>query len=222
MGRRLAPRNKSKSKKKQPSMMNEMGWLDHVEFVPSSFDSSKISLSVVSWNILAHAYCSRRSHAHLPASYQSVVFSDNRVKLIVHVLKERIVGTADVICLQEVDVDVVQTTLREAGYDGIETPRTKGGGAGGREDSCGIYVCSPWELIQHELIRLDDLATLSSATSKESCGESMNGNLQGLQQSFLRRNVALVVRLRHSESGRTVVVANAHLYWVSILEVARY
>jgi uncharacterized protein with PIN domain len=40
-----------------------------------------------------------------------------------------------------------------------------------------------------------------------------NYNLQGLQQSFLRRNGALIARLLHKQTGKTVVVANTHLYW---------
>jgi hypothetical protein len=70
-------------------------------------------------------------------------------------------------------------------------------------------------------VRLDDLATLRSAPhsvpddrriGNANNSASTTSHLQGLQQGFLRRNAALLVRLRDT-SGRTVVVANAHLYW---------
>ena len=116
-----------------------------------------------------------------------------------------------------------------------------------------------WELVEHEIVRFDDLATLyprpstvppsllhtatknnnedgedprqppsldnddeqvhhpnhnNSSSSSEAAALLFAGsNLPGVQQSFLRRNVALLVRLRHARTGRTLVLANAHLYW---------
>ena len=97
----------------------------------------------------------------------------------------------DILCLQEVDLDDVRRELEDT-YVGLSTPTTNGGGAGGRADACCIYYQKEdWKLVDHQIIRLDDLATLgSTATSIES-------NLQGLQQSFLRRNAALLVKLEH-------------------------
>ena len=34
-----------------------------------------------------------------------------------------------------------------------------------------------------------------------------------MQMSLLRRNMAVLVRLRDTVTGTTVVVANAHLFW---------
>ena len=111
----------------------------------------------------------------------------------------------DVLCLQEVDMPLDE--LKECGYDSILTPTSKeGNGAGGRVDACGIYFLkSKWNLCDYELVRLDDLATLG-----QTC---LISNLQGLSSSFQRRNVALVCRLQHVETGHTVVIANAHVYW---------
>jgi mRNA deadenylase 3'-5' endonuclease subunit Ccr4 len=205
-------------------------------------DGNAPRVSLISWNVLAEAYCSRRSQCSLPQSYQSHVFDKTKRRhLIIKVLQKFAQDEkVDVVCLQEVDLDEIGRKMHQMGYEGVETPRTKGGcGAGGRTDACSIYVRSEhWSLVQHELIRLDDLATLSSLSSSSSSlpstsssspngddaaknsdmtvpksKSSGSGNLQGFQHSFLRRNAGLLIRLQHRESGRTVVVANAHLYW---------
>lgn len=133
----------------------------------------------------------------------------------------------DIWALQEVDMEEILTKhLKSMGYDGIETPRIKiGAGAGGNAVSCGLYFRTDrWSLLDQELIRLDDLASLPAFTETQSndgddgAGTytigSINNNLQGLQCSFLRRNVALLVRLQHKTAPeKTVVVAVAHLFW---------
>jgi hypothetical protein len=226
-------------------------WVDDLQFRPvaapvmdsasaSSLSSMtpvaapSVSLSVISWNVLAHAYCSPRSQVRLPMPYQKRVFhGHHRRRNVVGVL-ERVASPsgnvcADVLCLQEVDMDEVRVALEGCGYRGVETPRTTAGagGTGGRADSCSIFVNKEtWKLVDHELVRLDDLATLASASaaSRTTSGDdeaaspaaatTAANNLQGLQQSFLRRNVALLVRIQHVSTGETAVVANCHLYWV--------
>lgn len=216
------PRNATKRAKKEKAQPREQTWVDRIEFLPiqkeSKFPLQSTSLSIVSWNILANSYCSRRSHRNLPPTYQSVVFSPQRRKaLIARCLRNL---HADVICLQEVDVDEVKTTLESKGFVGVETPRSQkgGGGIGGRVDSCVVYVHdSDWRIVEDELIRLDDLAFLSSKdrhTVYDPCSQNTSNNnnhnyIQGIQQSFLRRNVALLVRIQHRRTQQTVVVANA-------------
>jgi hypothetical protein len=194
-----------------------------------------VSMSVISWNVLAHAYCSPRSQVRLPMPYQKRVFHGRHRRNNVVGALERFASPsgsvrADVLCLQEVDMDEIRVALEGCGYRGVETPRTSAGagGTGGRADSCSIFVREEtWKLVDHELVRLDDLATLApaSAASRTTSGGDDEGaspaaattatnNLQGLQQSFLRRNVALLARVQHVSTGETAVVANCHLYWV--------
>ncbi|GKY95503.1 hypothetical protein MPSEU_000512000 [Mayamaea pseudoterrestris] len=219
--------------------------------------SRRDSLSVVSWNMLAESYCTPKSQSNLPREYRSQVFDPKRRrKLLFKTLQKFVIrndesktsdsitdinnsaAAAHVICLQEVDLSDVAQYLERHDYIGIETPRTKGGGAGGRADACTCFVYQKeWEIVTHELVRLDDLATLGvrntatrmndsandgtspSATNKSN-GQSSNNNhnnsnqLEGLQQTLLRRNVALLVRIRSKRNPlRTVVIATAHLYW---------
>ena len=104
----------------------------------------------------------------------------------------------DVICLQEVDQnDISKLFLEDLGYYScIESPRIKGGGSGGKADGCGIYVrkgnndggkessAAHWSIEEHDLVRLDDLATLSTLSPVDCLPEVKYkaNNLQGLQQ----------------------------------------
>jgi len=128
----------------------------------------------------------------------------------------------DIWALQEVDMDeVLAKYLTSMGYEGIETPRMKiGAGAGGKADSCGLYFRKDrFEVLEQEMIRLDDLATLMPNDTKI---DSINNNLQSLQRSFLRRNVAMLVRLQSIDSpDMTLVVAVAHLFWNPICEYVK-
>ena len=133
----------------------------------------------------------------------------------------------DIWALQEVDMDeVLSKHLSSMGYEGVETPRMKiGAGAGGKADACGIYFRSEkWKLLDQELIRLDDLAslTVNDGDENENGGATINNNLQGLQRSFLRRNVALLVRLQSQQSPETtLVLAVTHLFWNPIYEYVK-
>lgn len=210
------PRNATKRTKKEKTQPKEETWVDRIGFYPVDDSENNYheeqeaatAISIISWNILANSYCSRRSQSNLPAAYQSTVFSPHRRKALICRCLRKL--NADVICLQEVDFDDVRTTLQSKGFTGVETPRSqKGGGIGGRVDSCVVYVQdTDWTILEDELIRLDDLAFLSSDSGSVSDINS-NNNIQGIQQSFLRRNVALLVRIQHRRTKQTVVVANA-------------
>jgi mRNA deadenylase 3'-5' endonuclease subunit Ccr4/uncharacterized protein with PIN domain len=169
----------------------------------------QVSLTIICWNVLAESYCSRNSHPGLPKPYQEVVFDRRRRGSLI---RKILTGTRpDIWALQEVDTDEIRSKFLTGHYQGIETPRMKiGVGAGGKADSCGIYwLDDKWTKLESQIVRLDDLATLSAGTI-----DSINNNLKGFQQSFLRRNVALLVRLQHKACpDTTVVIAVAHLFW---------
>ena len=205
----------------------------HPEHLPIEF-------SIISWNVLAEAYCSPRSHPNLPSHHDHVVFhAGRRKKRILQCLRQLTTDdlVADIICLQEVDLNEIGKEFESLGYQGVETARvSNGGGSGARTDSCAVYARSDKFQIQDlRLLRLDDLAFHSSNsqtneierrtpetdknsnnnnnTGKNGTPKPVNSNFQGLQHSFLRRNSALLVRLQHIATGQTLVVANAHLFW---------
>jgi mRNA deadenylase 3'-5' endonuclease subunit Ccr4 len=93
---------------------------------------------------------------------------------------------------------------------------------------CSKLLSPPlWQMVDSELVRLDDLATLSTANSpldpNQMTSQMQSGlekvknnpcsNIQGIQTTFLRRNMALIVRLRNNVTQETIIIANAHLYW---------
>jgi hypothetical protein len=209
-------KTKSASQKKKSAPKNKppkQTWIDKLDFVPidtmqDAPAASTTKLRIVSWNILAESYLTRRSHRQLPRLYQNTVFQpSSRRALLDQRLQHFASLQVDVLCLQEVDMPL--NVLKECGYDCIMTPTSKeGNGAGGRVDACGIYYLKEkWRLVDYELVRFDDLATLGSTSS------TIISNLQGLSTSFLRRNVGLVCRLQHVQSKKTLVIANAHVYW---------
>ena len=126
--------------------------------------------------------------------------------------------------------------MKNLGYGVVETVASPDGRCG-RVDSCGLYYKEEkWNCLESQTIFLDDLATLRSGSDsvddddKEECkkllfkssssssignikGRTNNNNLQGLQVSFVRKNVALLVRLEHVPTKRQVVVVVAHLFW---------
>lgn len=186
---------------------------DHAEGLGNATDDSSVhyDLSIVSWNVLAEAYCSRRSHVLLPESYNKAVFrpASRRKKLCACIRK--LAESASVICLQELDrTEIISTLEDELGYTGVSTPTEK---TGGRVDACSIHVNpSVWEIIEHKVIWFDDLAAAASKDGdKKVERELLFQHLQGVRQSFRRRNVGVITRLRRNTT--TVVVANAHLFW---------
>ena len=176
----------TKGTSKKPNPSQKRNWVENLTFVPISTplptsseasrpqattDSESLdnvseehTFSIVSWNILAESYCSPKSHICLPDARE--VFDRSQRRRNVFEQLHRFCYSpleVDVLCLQEVDIDV-QTKLNIWGYHGVETPTTKrGGGTGGRIDACGIYVrSSRFEILETEQIALDDLASLQT------------------------------------------------------------
>lgn len=118
----------------------------------------------------------------------------------------------DLIALQEVDAPLqVPQCMKECGFEGHHTP-SDSSGKNGRVDSCALYYKSDvWTSIEVECISLDDLATLCSKNGKFT--PSTRASLMGTESNFLRKNVALLVRLKHIETKQEIVVAVAHLFW---------
>lgn len=169
-------------------------------------------VSIISWNILAESYCRRRSHRNLRSKVQPEVFETQRRRQHVKRTLSRLVTenkNVDVVCLQEVDRPEVVETMCELGYSlyASSAPMVvKGGGAGGKVDAVYTFVNKKIWMIEGEMmVRFDDLA--------HGRADGFFRHIQGIQHSFLRRNTAILVRIRHRETGRTAVIANAHLYW---------
>jgi len=231
-------RNKHKGQRKNGDIKRSTSWVHEVTFQDleheeSTEEGSNPSLldrfGIISWNMLAESYTSPRSHRHLPKRYQKVVFDPKLRREVLKSILIKLAEEGDILCLQEVDLhDLVEKSLSDEGFIGISTPKTNGGGAGGRFDSCCIYWNKQnWELLDQELIRFDDLATSinekdnvndhpveNKSSSEMASTPTLESNLQGFTLSFLRRNVGMLVRLRSRiDKSLIIVVANAHLFW---------
>ena len=75
------------------------------------------------------------------------------------------------------------------------------------------YRQDRWHYKSSEVVFLDELATMSSRYANENPSVVGKTNLMGLQTSFVRKNMALLVRLEHLDSNRELVVAVVHLFW---------
>jgi mRNA deadenylase 3'-5' endonuclease subunit Ccr4/uncharacterized protein with PIN domain len=220
------------------TMEEEEGEDDTEDNTDDQGNSKTVRFKIISWNVLADSYCNRSSHQNLPPKYQRVVFDRKKRPLLVQQTLKQLTEKLqpDFWALQEVDPPLgIDKLMQSVGYGAVETDSCKDGRVG-RVDSCGLYYDEQkWTCVEHETVHLDDLAILqsgrverptesiqrifrrsSSSAIHDKTDTNNNGyrnNLQGLQCSFVRKNVALLVRLEHLISKRQVVVAVAHLFW---------
>jgi mRNA deadenylase 3'-5' endonuclease subunit Ccr4 len=231
---------KSKSAKKHTKKSNKPvtlelppSWVDHLDWLPvgekdtdstdSAIDSHDIS--ILSWNVLADAYCTFRSHPHLPLKFQRHVFDRPQRQHHVRRTLKMLAPMADLMALQEVDSPLgVEGCMQELGYQGLQTP-TSAGGNDGRVDSCALYWNSQhYSCLEHEIVRLDDIAIMctgSEETIEGATSLTTMSNLSGVQSSFCRKNMGLLVRLQHQPSKREIVVAVVHLHWNPVYEYVK-
>jgi mRNA deadenylase 3'-5' endonuclease subunit Ccr4 len=227
-------RNNEAAEKPSSWVEEHLDWLSNEESPPtvknesSSSSSNDTGVSIISWNVLADAYCNRRSHQQLPLKFQRHVFDRPQRQHHVRQTLTRLATSLapDLLALQEVDPPLeVPACMNALGYEGIETT-TSPGGKDGRVDACALYYRQDkWKCIEHQIVRLDDLAIQCSKNANNNNNNNNNtsttaatttthaGNLQGVQSTFVRKNVALLVRLEHLQSHRPLVVAVMHLYW---------
>jgi mRNA deadenylase 3'-5' endonuclease subunit Ccr4 len=220
------------SKKRNKSVEKPSSWVDeHLDWLSneessilkneSSSFSNDTGVSIISWNVLADAYCNRRSHQQLPLKFQRHVFDRPQRQHHVRQILSRLTSLLepDMFALQEVDPPLeVPACMKALGYEGIETTKSPGG-KDGRVDACALYYRQDkWKCIEHQIVRLDDLAIQCSKTNNNNNNNTSSttthaGNLQGVQTTFVRKNMALLVRLEHRQSHRPLVVVVMHLYW---------
>lgn len=218
------PKVKRKQKSNKSKGSSNWGWVDdNLEWLPTEeyqedsreSEPSSLDFSIITWNVLADSYCSMRSHRGLPEKFQRHVFDRPQRQHHVRQILRRFVSTLGrpILALQEVDAPLqVNATLKELGYQGIETP-TSLGGKMGRVDACGLYFDSDkWKYVDSEIIQLDDLATLRSKANGK-LSTFARSNLQGLQSNFVRKNMGLLVRLESLQTNSQIVIAVPHLYW---------
>jgi mRNA deadenylase 3'-5' endonuclease subunit Ccr4 len=120
---------------------------------------NSVTFSIASFNILAEAYLTPRSHKNLPPSSANIVFDKVlRRKLLCDTL-EKLTKIFDILCLQELDdalQDVVFETLENLGYSYVYASRASG--------SVPIIGSSHVNSIDVAKVSIDDVRTNSEET----------------------------------------------------------
>jgi len=206
----MPPAKRKKAPKKKPKKTDRPeSWVDRSFAWRNDTSSGASPFTIISWNVLADAYCRPRSHPHLPLAAQRHIFNRNERQLHVRKILEKCTSLADIVALQEVDAPLgIRKAMESFGFEALETP------AEDKSDACGLYFRKTvWDIKEQKVVRLDDLAFL---------GTTLNHNLQGLQSSFVRKNKALLVRLQEKRfPHRDVVVGVVHLYWNPMYEYVK-
>ena len=133
------------------SMSNEKSskcWTESLMMTPiptdsiSSPDDGNITIDVVTFNILAQAFATPRSHICLPSTYADVAFDPPKRKALLLLTLNKLVqkihpsidgnscseASTDFLCLQELDgalFDSVTEYMKELGYEYVFSPRDK-------------------------------------------------------------------------------------------------
>ena len=172
------------------SQPQKVSWPDTLKIQPINKESesdgpNRITFSIASFNVLAEAYLTPRSHVNLPPASARIVFDKQlRRKLLCKTLA-KLAETFDILCLQELDDalrDAVAECLSKLGFGYVIAPRegipifssdvpAQINDAGGsslqqktnqkhsRSDGCAtFYNCSKWKCINYQVIKFDDLA----------------------------------------------------------------
>lgn len=156
-------------------------------------------ISVLSFNILADAYCyeSDKSNPESPFNFA------NRSALVIETIKK---ADSDICILQEVDnMDSFWYHFKDLGYEINYQYRTRGGDwSQGADCVVVMYKKQKFEMIKYEGLILGE------------------GHPFTEDQKYNTSNVGLCVELVHKESQKKIVVLGCHLYWDPDLEQVKF
>jgi CCR4-NOT transcription complex subunit 6 len=175
-------------------------------------DSPGISVTVMSYNVLAQNYVSSRI---FPATDRRFLRAPYRRRAIVEELRRLAVAhEVDVICVQELQVEECAGLAKELpDFDGVSYKQRTSAGVRGKQDGCGVL----WRTDRFEHVRnvsdvgqiVDDHVEFNDISNDPSLVQ-MCGVVKELA---LRNCVGALVRLQERETGLKLVVGSAHLFW---------
>jgi len=212
-----------------------MTWVDRLVLEPITEvkqEPTDPTISLISWNILAEAYATPRSHPNLPDPYAHTTFHSHlRRPLILDTLRRLLffkddIPTVDVLCLQEVDSILFHTLLvpffESYDYLHVYAPRATttlhASQAKAAPDGCATFYSSrKWKCIGSKIVRFDDLAnphrpplhphsTKTTTITPQSTAIGRSA-LMGISSSYQRRNAALLVHLVSTADVDTTTAA---------------
>ena len=155
--------------------------LSPVENLDSNESSKSLTFSITSFNILAEAYLTPRSHKNLPPAFEDVVFNKECRRKLLCTTLTKLTEMFDILCLQELDNalrDLVVKVMSKLGFGYIIAPRgdetaicspevsvdigssySKNDEADVRSDGCATFFkSSKWKCVDYKIVNFDELA----------------------------------------------------------------
>ncbi|KAK4049091.1 Glucose-repressible alcohol dehydrogenase transcriptional effector [Microbotryomycetes sp. JL221] len=163
--------------------------------------------SLLCYNILCEKYATAQMYGYTPSWALSW---DYRKELI---LTEVMNYAADIVCLQEVDIEQYETffleNLSRHEYDGVYYPKSRARTMSGEEkrhvDGCATFFKNTtFALVEQHVIEFNQIAIRRPDFKKT---EDM------FNRVMTKDNIAVIALLEHRKSGARLIVANAHIHW---------
>ncbi|KAE8228510.1 hypothetical protein CF326_g6554 [Tilletia indica] len=170
-------------------------------------EPSPESFNLLTYNILCDRYATSQMYGYTPSWALSW---DYRKELI---LQEVMSYSADVCCLQEVDIEQYEDYflhhLSQQDYEGVFWPKSRARTMRDEErrhvDGCAIfYKANKWTLIEKRLIEFNQLALQRPDFKKT----------QDLFNRVMTKDqIAVIALLENRATGARLLVATVHVYW---------
>ncbi len=169
--------------------------------------SAPEKFSVLTYNILCHTYASQTHYGYTPSQALSW---DYRKELILQEIREL---NADIVCLQEVDMDnfneYFRVQLAYNDYKGVFWPKSRARTMAEKEaklvDGCATFFKgNKFVLLDKQII---DFA--NTAINRP----DMKGEHDIFNRVMPRDHIAVVTFFENRLTGSRCIVANAHIFW---------
>ncbi|KAG0303230.1 Glucose-repressible alcohol dehydrogenase transcriptional effector [Dissophora globulifera] len=170
--------------------------------------TSQDTFTVFCYNILAENYATPQMYGYTPSW---ALTWEYRKELI---LQEILAYSADVVCLQEVELGQFEDYFKEqmkqqADYDGVFWPKSRAKTMPEKDrrvvDGCATFFkASKFSLVDKHLVEFNHIALQRPDFRKT---EDI------FNRVMTKDNIAVIVLLEHKDTKSRVVVANAHLHW---------
>ncbi|TIB04631.1 hypothetical protein E3P96_01578 [Wallemia ichthyophaga] len=187
----------------------EREWLAMETDLPSPKEDSPPpeTFSLLCYNILCDKYATSQMYGYTPSW---ALNWDYRKEIL---LQEIMGFSADIVCLQEVDIeqyeDFFLNHLSHHDYRGVYSQKSRAKTMSENEkkrvDGCATFFKgSKYQLIESEVIEFSQVALQRSDFAKT---EDM------FNRVLTKDNIANVALLENIESGTRLIVANVHIHW---------
>jgi CCR4-NOT transcription complex subunit 6 len=169
--------------------------------------SASETFSVLSYNVLCDKYCTTAQYGYTPSE---VLSWDYRKKVILDEVKDH---DADIVCLQEVDMESYNEFFRRElaynDYRGVFWPKSRAKTMAEKEaklvDGCATFFkASKYICLDKQLI---DFA--NTAINRP----DMKGEHDIFNRVMPRDNIAVATFLENRLTGSRLIVVNAHIFW---------